>query len=145
MEPRNRFQGTNSASLCSLAGRYDNPIPTWFLVPIDGLKIPDQFISQRFFGEHLRSLQERRIRLIKENIRQELPSRILNLILGQWGCEPGSGLILRMKALWAKAIWATLLCAKALLTFEERNLGSAYIRDIVWGLSTFGELGLHDV
>ena len=25
-EPRNRFQGINSASLCSLAGRYDNPI-----------------------------------------------------------------------------------------------------------------------
>ncbi len=28
----------NSASLCSLAGRYDNPIPTWFLAPIDCLK-----------------------------------------------------------------------------------------------------------
>jgi hypothetical protein len=28
--------GMNSASLCSLAGRYDNPIPT----PIDCLKIP---------------------------------------------------------------------------------------------------------
>jgi hypothetical protein len=38
MEPRNRFQGMNSASLCSLAGRYDNPIPTRFLVPIDCLK-----------------------------------------------------------------------------------------------------------
>ncbi len=34
MEPRNRFQGMNSA------GRYDNPIPTWFLAPIDYLKIP---------------------------------------------------------------------------------------------------------
>ncbi len=40
MEPRNRFQGINSASLCSLAGRYDNPIPTRFLAPIDCLKIP---------------------------------------------------------------------------------------------------------
>jgi hypothetical protein len=40
MEPRNRFQGMNSASLCSLAGRYDNPMPTQFLVPIDCLKIP---------------------------------------------------------------------------------------------------------
>ncbi len=40
MEPRNRFQGMNSASLCSLAGRYDNPIPTRFLVPIECLKIP---------------------------------------------------------------------------------------------------------
>jgi hypothetical protein len=33
MEPRNRFQGMNSASLCSLAGRYDNHIPTRFLAP----------------------------------------------------------------------------------------------------------------
>ncbi len=30
----------NSASLCSLAGRYDNPIPLRFLAPIDCLKIP---------------------------------------------------------------------------------------------------------
>jgi hypothetical protein len=40
MEPRNRFQGIDSASLCSLAGRYDNPIPTRFLAPTDCLKIP---------------------------------------------------------------------------------------------------------
>ncbi len=39
----NRFQGINSASLCSLAGRYDNPIPTRFLAPIDCLKIPALF------------------------------------------------------------------------------------------------------
>jgi hypothetical protein len=32
----------NSASLCSLAGRYDNPIPARFLAPIDFLKIPAQ-------------------------------------------------------------------------------------------------------
>ncbi len=31
MEPRNWFQGMNSASLCSLAGRYDNTIPSRFL------------------------------------------------------------------------------------------------------------------
>jgi hypothetical protein len=30
----------NSASLCSLAGRYNNPIPPWFLAPIDFWKIP---------------------------------------------------------------------------------------------------------
>jgi hypothetical protein len=30
----------NSASLCSLAGRYDNPIPTRCLAPIGSLKIP---------------------------------------------------------------------------------------------------------
>jgi hypothetical protein len=39
-EPKNRFQGINSASLCILAGRYDNPIPTRLLAPIDCLKIP---------------------------------------------------------------------------------------------------------
>ncbi len=40
MEPRNRFQGMNSASLCSLAGRYDNTIPIRFLTTINCLKIP---------------------------------------------------------------------------------------------------------
>jgi hypothetical protein len=39
-EPNNRFPGTNSTRLCSLAGQYDNPIPTWFLAPKDCLKIP---------------------------------------------------------------------------------------------------------
>jgi hypothetical protein len=42
MEPRNRYQGIDSASLCSLAGKYDNPIPTQFLATIDCLKIPAQ-------------------------------------------------------------------------------------------------------
>ena len=45
MEPRNRFQGMNSASL---AGRYDNPVPTRFLAPIDCLKIPAQDSGQIF-------------------------------------------------------------------------------------------------
>jgi hypothetical protein len=31
------------AYACSLVGRYDNPIPTRFLAPIDCLKIPAQF------------------------------------------------------------------------------------------------------
>ncbi len=34
--------GIDSASLCSLAGRYDNPIPTRFLAPKDCSKIPAQ-------------------------------------------------------------------------------------------------------
>jgi hypothetical protein len=38
-EPRNRFQGINSACLWSLPGRYYNPFPTRFLVPIECLKI----------------------------------------------------------------------------------------------------------
>ncbi len=33
MEPRNRFRGMNSASLFSLAGRYDNPFPPRCLAP----------------------------------------------------------------------------------------------------------------
>ncbi len=28
------------AKLHRLAGRYDNPMPTWFLAPIAGLKLP---------------------------------------------------------------------------------------------------------
>ncbi len=38
-EPRNRFQGIDADSLCSMAGRYDNPIQTRLLVPIDCSKI----------------------------------------------------------------------------------------------------------
>jgi hypothetical protein len=49
MEPRNRFQGNNSASLCRPGGRYDNPIPSRFLAPIDCLKIPAQFSSRNVF------------------------------------------------------------------------------------------------
>ncbi len=41
-EHKNKFYGSNSASLCSLAGRYDNSIPTSFLATIDCLKIPAQ-------------------------------------------------------------------------------------------------------
>jgi hypothetical protein len=41
-EPKNRFQWINSACPCSLGGRYDNPLPSRFLVPVDCLKIPAQ-------------------------------------------------------------------------------------------------------
>jgi hypothetical protein len=44
-EPKNRFQGTNSARLGSLAGQSDNPIPARFLAPIDCLKITAQKYS----------------------------------------------------------------------------------------------------
>ncbi len=39
MEPTNRFKGTNSASLCRLACRFDNHIPSRFLPPIYFLQI----------------------------------------------------------------------------------------------------------
>ncbi len=32
------------AKLHRLAGRYDNPMPTWFLAPITGLKLPTLFV-----------------------------------------------------------------------------------------------------
>jgi hypothetical protein len=41
-EPKNRFQGINTASPCSLAGRYDDPTPTRFLHRLDCLKIRAQ-------------------------------------------------------------------------------------------------------
>jgi hypothetical protein len=41
----------NSASLCSLAGRYNNPIPTPCLAPIDFLKIPAQYVC-RYSVQH---------------------------------------------------------------------------------------------
>ncbi len=40
-----RIQGIISASLCSLTGRYDNPIPTRFLSPLDRYKIPAQLVK----------------------------------------------------------------------------------------------------
>jgi hypothetical protein len=49
-EPMNRFQGFDSASLCSLAGRYDNPVPSRFLAPIDCLKIPA--LTNKIFNYH---------------------------------------------------------------------------------------------
>jgi hypothetical protein len=55
------FQGINSASLCSLASRYDNPIPTWFLAPIDCFKIP----AQLFTGQSLADAGEREVRLLE--------------------------------------------------------------------------------
>ncbi len=42
-EPRNRSKGIDSATLCSLVGRYDNPIPTRFLVPNNCSKVPAQY------------------------------------------------------------------------------------------------------
>ncbi len=54
----NRFQGTNFARLCSLAGRYDNPIPARFLAPNNCSRIPalemrttlESFIVDRRIG-----------------------------------------------------------------------------------------------
>ncbi len=50
-----RFQGTNSARLCSLAGRYDNRISTRFIAPIDCLKIPAQICKFKNGGGEMKS------------------------------------------------------------------------------------------
>jgi hypothetical protein len=46
----------NSASLCSLAGRYDNPIPTRFLDPIESFKIPAQDVPVNFIHGRIRQM-----------------------------------------------------------------------------------------
>jgi hypothetical protein len=58
--PRNEFR-----HLCSLAGRYDNPIPTRFLAPIDCLKIPALSACQLM---PLQGQQERYVRLRNTNV-----------------------------------------------------------------------------
>jgi hypothetical protein len=54
----NRFQGINSASLCSLAGRHDNPITTRFLAPIDCSEISAQSLLSSLFLYPLPLLQQ---------------------------------------------------------------------------------------
>jgi hypothetical protein len=55
-EARSQFKGIDSASLCSLADRYDNPFPTRFLAPLDCSKISalaaryDSSIPTRFLA-----------------------------------------------------------------------------------------------
>ncbi len=62
-EHRNRLQGIDSASQCSLSGgRYDNPLPTRFLSPIDCSKIPAQlafYVCLTYF--RLQSFQSKNI------------------------------------------------------------------------------------
>ncbi len=53
MGPQNRFQGMYSASLYSLAGRYDNPLPPRFAlkIPALGQEISDCIEDQRHIGK----------------------------------------------------------------------------------------------
>ncbi len=67
-EPRNRFEGIDSASLCSLVGQYDYPLPTRFLSPIDCSKIPAQlayYVCLTYF--RLQYFQSKNIPMSKEN------------------------------------------------------------------------------
>jgi hypothetical protein len=58
MEPRDQFQGMNSASLSVQAGLYDNPIPTWFLAPTDLLKIPALYSVEKQVEENQFSVKK---------------------------------------------------------------------------------------
>ncbi len=81
MELRNRFQGMNSASLCSLAGRYDTPIPPRFLAPVNCLKIPAQ-ATYRLAESIPGLLKNSGIGLLKSlKIRLWFPLRITSFLL----------------------------------------------------------------
>ncbi len=71
----------NSASLCSMAGRYTNPNPTRFLAPIDCLKIPALYCT-------LSLCQSREYRVISQHGRAGgfLPvnSSLSHLSLRSW-------------------------------------------------------------
>jgi hypothetical protein len=62
MGPRDWFQGMNSASLCSVVVRYENPIPNRCLAPIDFLKIPAQEVIQWIDSASLCSLACRTVK-----------------------------------------------------------------------------------
>ncbi len=53
MAPRNRFQGMNSSSLCSLAGRYDNPYSSSVPSPHRLFKNPSSALTIFFKGNEL--------------------------------------------------------------------------------------------
>ncbi len=76
----------NSASLCSLAGRYDNPIPTRCLAPIDLLKIPAQGKRDRRGIEG----REEEWKRVKRNGRREAEWKRL-----KWNGRGGSGIEVR--------------------------------------------------
>jgi hypothetical protein len=68
----------NSASLRSLAGRYDYPIPPRFLAPIDFLKIPAQVEGIAAVGEGYRSQSRPKQNEPKEFVKQKYVKRTLS-------------------------------------------------------------------
>jgi hypothetical protein len=61
----------NSASLCSLAGRYENPIPPRCLAPIDFLKIP-----ALVYVHGIKVVESRNIPVIEEEKFLPIPFKI---------------------------------------------------------------------
>jgi hypothetical protein len=58
----------NSASLCSLAGQYDNTIPPRFLAPIDSIKIPAQYANPSMVNRELIQIHVRDNSEINKNL-----------------------------------------------------------------------------
>ncbi len=87
MGPRNWFQGMNSTSLCSLAGRYDNPIPPRFLAAIDFLKIPAQnhfAMAESTPNEAFRTLSKRVLcRMATRSVLKRRKESVIRLLVSQ--------------------------------------------------------------
>jgi hypothetical protein len=94
-EPGNWFQGIDSASLCSLAGRYDKPIPTRFLAPIDCSKIQEQRAERAL--RYIKHSQDQRG--FTENNSNKIKTKRNQLaVLRIWIQEPGSGAFLTSRS-----------------------------------------------
>ncbi len=78
MRPRNWFQGMNSASL---AGRYDNPIPTRCLAPTDFLKISSS-VRYQLWQKHFLLKQ-----LIQKSVKRGRRGMYLYLYSMQYLCH----------------------------------------------------------
>ncbi len=74
------LQGINSASLCSLAGRYYNPIPPRFLALIDSLKIPPVFLNVYGAQEWLQGMNSASLCSLAGRYDNPIPARFLALI-----------------------------------------------------------------
>ncbi len=102
---RNGFQGIDSASLCSLVGRYDNPFPTRLLAPIDCSEIPPLVPSSYEYCKPKRIYNTHRIQYTyitftnyvsypvgrgTEGLLQESDQFLINLKIRKWPPGPGS-------------------------------------------------------
>ncbi len=97
MKPENRFQGMNSSSLCSLAGRYDNPIPPRFLAPIDSLKIPARL------SQLIKETPRRRI-TVTSSSNEMSTDQLTNTCRCWWG-GGGEGFLLSPQPLSIGGFW----------------------------------------
>jgi hypothetical protein len=84
---KNRFQETNSARLNSLAGRYNNSIPTRFLAPINCLKIPALECLMLFFASYgLRSFPFTLLKtMIRSIAKNQMKTRNLSRVFSYSG------------------------------------------------------------